>query len=66
MRNSEAVILEMSERTSQHAADILIIVEDIHRVVATVILKVDDLICGRTEDEHIVLADFLCHLDVRC
>ena len=56
---------EIVKRSQQHAADILIVVEDIHRVVAAVVFVLDNLLCAQAEDEGIFLADLFYDLDVR-
>ena len=42
----------------------MIIIENVIRVVTAVMLKVDDLIGGQTEDECVLFADFLNDLDI--
>ena len=49
----------------QDLADIRVIVENVIRAITAVMLKIDDLIRGQTEDERVLLADFLYDLNVR-
>ena len=56
--------VEAVDQLHEHAANLLIRIEDIHRVVAAVLLVVNDLVRRHTEDERIVLADFVHNLDV--
>ena len=49
----------------QDLADFRVIVENIIRVITAVMLIVDDFIGGQTEDERVLLADFLYDLNVR-
>ena len=53
------------DQLHEHAADILIGVEVIVRIIAAMILEVDDLFRRQTEDKCILFADFFNDLNIR-
>ncbi|SCH33629.1 Uncharacterised protein [uncultured Clostridium sp.] len=52
------------DQLHQHVTDILIGIEDIHGVVAAMLLIIDNLVCAQTEDKGVFLTHLFYHFHI--